>query len=194
MFLALVFFIALARAEETCDRLPIPDPIVFSRPGDLNLGYVAQITLGDDCDLLSWNHQYADLMAFTVAQINRNDDILPNVTLGFTVLDGCMGWEINLARVWTLLLDGCSTPLTDLHAPGQEAKEAPGKGKLVGMVGPVYSAFSVRVSGALAIHGIPHMGIQATSDELSDKYRYSFDDHLNLIVQHNLTCYNPLSP
>jgi hypothetical protein len=162
MFLIIFVLIGCACAEQTCEKTGIPNPIVFSRPGDVNLGYVAQLSMSHQgyCDVSSDRSQYADLMSYAVAQINRNDAILPNVTLGFTVLDGCLDWEVNLARVWSLLLDSC-------HAiPAGKAS-----GKLIGMIGPLYSSFSVAVSGALGIHRIPHIGIQATSDELSDKSR-----------------------
>jgi hypothetical protein len=165
MIFLIFVLIGCSCAEQTCEKTGNPNPIVFSRPGDVNLGYVAQLSSSSPnsyCEVSSKPiyFQTADLISYFIAQINRNDAILPNVTLGFTVLDGCEDWEVNLARVWSLLLDSCH---------GIPAGKSPGK--LIGMIGLSFSSFSVAVSGSLGIHRIPHIGIQATSDELSDKSR-----------------------
>ena len=170
MLFLLLTFIGCSHAEQTCESMFVPDPIVFSRPGDVSLAYVAQLTYGYGENYCigprstgtssATSYQYADLFAYAVAQINRNDDVLPNVTLGFTVLDGCMNWRANLARVWTLLQESCH---------GIPAGSA--GGKLVGVVGGIQSTVAMMVSGSLGIHKIPHLAVLATSDELSNKYR-----------------------
>ena len=163
--LLLIMLIGCSWADETCEKMFVPDPIVFSGPGDIKLAYVSQLSGSKDgyCDGPRWTgvrpstvYQYADLLPYALAQINQNDDILPNITLGFTVLDGCNTWKVNLARVWTLLLDNCH------GIPPRKPS-----GKLIGMVGISNSFLSVTVSGSLAIHHIPHIATQATSDELS---------------------------
>ena len=168
-FFLLLSVLARSRAEETCENMFVPAPIVFSRPGDVSLAYVSMLSSSRNgyCAAprrssvdSSSAFEYADLVPFALAQINRNDEILPNVTLGFTVLDGCTNWEVTLARVWTLLLDRC-----------HEIPAGIARGKLIGVIGPVQSSFSVMLSGSLGIHRIPHMGLLATSDELSDKSR-----------------------
>ena len=168
--LLLLALFGCSSAQETCEKMFIPDPIIFSRPGDLNLAYIAQLTTfaGDRyCARRRTTGrkavtalQYADLVPYAISQINQNDDILPNVTLGFTVMDGCSSWRANLARVWNLLLDSCH------GIPFGKAN-----GKLIGVVGPLASSTSTMISGTLGLHHMPHIGIQATSDELSDKAR-----------------------
>jgi hypothetical protein len=169
MFFLLLMFIARSWGEDTCENMFVPEPIVFSRPGDLDIAYVALLSISrngycseprrSSVDLNS-AFQYADLLPYALAQINQNDDILPNVTLGYTVMDGCTNWEVMLARVWTLLMDRCH---------GKPAGVA--SGKLIGMIGPPQSSYSTMISGSLGIHRIPHIGLLATSDELSDKSR-----------------------
>jgi hypothetical protein len=171
MLLLLVLLISPTRADDTCGTMFIPDPIVFSHPGDVNLAYLSSMTMSDslhgDCygpwqtgDQLTSSYVYGDLLPFAVSRINADPGLLPNVTLGFTVLDTCMRWQVALARVWSLLQDRCH---------GVEVGVA--EGKLVGVIGPVSSGYSVMLSPALTLHRIPHVALQATSDELSDKSR-----------------------
>ena len=169
MFVLFFTLISASWAEQTCEEMFVPEPVIFSRAGDINLAYLAQLSTSKNsfCDAprptgirSTTAFQYADLLPYAVNQINQDDGLLPNVTLGFTVLDGCFNWKVNLARVWTLLLDSChGIPATNAS------------GKLIGLIGPIQSSISVTISGSLGIHRVPHMAIQATSDELSDKFR-----------------------
>ena len=170
MILLLLILVGCSRAEKTCGDMFVPDPVVFSRPGDIQLAYVGQLSTSTNgfCDTPrktgvksdSLAFQHADLVPYALSQIRKNEKILPNVTVGFTVLDGCARWHATLARVWTLLLDTC-------HG----IRSGVASGKLVGMIGPVTSSTAMMISGSLGIHKIPHIGLQATSDELSDDSR-----------------------
>ena len=173
--LFLLTLAALSHAQETCTNMYVPEPIVHSRAGDVSLAYIGQFTNfhGGYCvrkSKTSMRHQYPDLFAYAVSKINDDDAILPNVTLGFTILDGCSSSTVNLARVWTLLLDTCHRVPAGI-----------GTGKLVGMMGPVSSSQLEKVSSSLGLHRVPHIALQATSDDLSDKSRYfmlfSFNVH-----------------
>jgi hypothetical protein len=217
IFSIIISFARCSRAEQTCESMYVPEPMVFSRPGDLILAHLAQLTessADSACDLPRWTGTYSrpammygDLLAYAISKINEDDEILPNVTLGFMVVDGCNSWKVNLARVWALLLDNChggrvldrgrgsveqgqegvdqgqkgvdqgqegvdqGQEGVDQGQGSEGGGQGSGDGKLVGLIGPISSSASVMISGALSIHRIPHMSIQATSDELSDKSR-----------------------
>jgi len=85
---------------------PIPDlPTVnFSRLGDLSLGVVLSIhrfekealcsNVTTDLDVL----QRLESTVFAVEEINNRSDLLPNVTLGFIIVDACYKELTSLAR------------------------------------------------------------------------------------------------
>lgn len=178
--------------------LHAPESQLYVRPGFVTLAYIAQVrtSRGGYCRGSLFGTEGAlapDVFAFAVEKVNERDNLLPNVTLGLLVMDGCMDSDVTLANVWRLMGSGCSrrrggdgegagvgtttteTPRVDTtsETTGVPIKTATIEEitDVIGVVGPLSSGQAITVSGSLGIHHIPHLGILSTSDELSDKSR-----------------------
>ena len=85
---------------------PIPGlPFVnFSRPGDVSIAVVMTLHKHDVNSLCGdviremGALQRLEAMVFAVEEINQMSDLLPNVTLGFTILDDCFNELTALSR------------------------------------------------------------------------------------------------
>lgn len=92
---------------------PIPGMthVNFSRRGDLNLGVLLSLHRYDKDALCGKTpralHALAHLEAvvFAVEEINNRSDILPNVSLGFIILDCCNNELAALARAFHFIQD-----------------------------------------------------------------------------------------
>ena len=69
---------------------------VYYQPGDILIGSIALVSGNDDSmtcneNLLAWPNSILDLEAipFAINTINNDSNLLPNISLGFVVLDGC---------------------------------------------------------------------------------------------------------
>ena len=118
---------------------------------------------------------------FAVEEINKRDDILPNITLGLVILDDCEKDTTALACATQLVpteeqLSVCHNQSYNNQSVWLEDQSVsdPGYYKVVGVVGPDYSRSAVMISGLLSLFDIPVLGTFTTSDELSDKARYPY--------------------
>ena len=92
---------------------PIPGlpSVNFSRPGDLIIGVVLSLHSYDKDVLCSDVVRKLDALqrlesiVFAVEEINNRSDLLPNVTLGFTILDDCSNEQTALARALHFIQD-----------------------------------------------------------------------------------------
>ncbi len=72
--------------------------------GDLNLVLLQQISRPGTDHLCSetlasvWRPQYVEAFKYAIQEVNARPDILPNVTLGYLVMDTCMRDMVALAR------------------------------------------------------------------------------------------------
>ncbi|XP_014674215.1 PREDICTED: metabotropic glutamate receptor 2-like [Priapulus caudatus] len=75
-------------------------------PGDVYLGAVISMSQYDATDFCgvgnnNFNFQFVWAFLFAVEQINADPELLPNVTLGAYLLDGCTKDSTALAQVWS---------------------------------------------------------------------------------------------
>ncbi len=76
-------------------QVPDLDSSVYSMEGDIVLGGIFRIHQYSNDKLCSPEvqnqnlFQYAEAMVHSVHYVNSIDTILPNITLGFTILDSC---------------------------------------------------------------------------------------------------------
>ncbi|XP_030600115.1 extracellular calcium-sensing receptor-like [Archocentrus centrarchus] len=106
----------------------------------------------------------AQTMAFAINEINRNSNLLPNVTLGYTVYDNCVNLGIGLRAALSL-------------ASGQEEQiildnTCLGNPPIIGIVGDSYSTSSIAISNILGLYRVPMVSYFATCSCLSDHRKY----------------------
>uniref|UniRef100_A0A3Q4G829 Extracellular calcium-sensing receptor-like n=1 Tax=Neolamprologus brichardi TaxID=32507 RepID=A0A3Q4G829_NEOBR len=106
----------------------------------------------------------AQTMAFAIDEINRNTNLLPNVTLGYTVYDNCLELGIGFRGALSL-------------ASGQEDQivvddTCVGNPPVVGIVGDSSSTNSIAISSVLGLYRVPMVSYFATCSCLSDRQKY----------------------
>lgn len=152
--------------------------------GNLNIGAILTIQTSPekkDC-LMQMHHmrllEYVEAIIFATSEINKRDDILPNITLGFVILDDCYRKSVALSRAVQMMpyYLRCNETCPALHQPDQFHGEygAPEFFDVVGVIGAYNSALSMVISSLLGQFKIPHISHTATSDLLSDKSEYPY--------------------
>uniref|UniRef100_A0A3B4VQQ3 G-protein coupled receptors family 3 profile domain-containing protein n=1 Tax=Seriola dumerili TaxID=41447 RepID=A0A3B4VQQ3_SERDU len=106
----------------------------------------------------------AMMMVFAVDEINRNSNLLPNITLGYSLYDNCGALFIGFRAALVL-------------ASGQEEQfllqeNCLGTPPVVGIVGDSYSTFSIATSNVLGLFRLPMVSHFATCSCLSDRQRF----------------------
>ncbi|XP_030007217.1 extracellular calcium-sensing receptor-like [Sphaeramia orbicularis] len=106
----------------------------------------------------------AQTMAFAIDEINRNYDLLPNVTLGYSLYDNCV--ELGVAFRAALSL-----------VSGQEKQfvlddTCVGIPPVLGIVGDSSSTNSIAISNVLGLYRVPMVSYFATCSCLSDRQMF----------------------
>ena len=151
--------------------------------GDINIGFLISIH-DDEDDVTSSNMcsesfysrtysiQLSETMAFATREINRRADLLPNITLGFVVKDGCSKDLSSLARALYFIPDH-SQKCTGAR-PVDDVSNSPVHRKVAGIIGPGNSRQAVMVAPLMSAAQIPTLGTYCSSDELSDRTRFEY--------------------
>ncbi|CAI5693429.1 extracellular calcium-sensing receptor-like [Oreochromis niloticus] len=106
----------------------------------------------------------AQTMAFAIDEINRNSNLLSNVTLGYTLYDSCQELGIGFRAALSL-------------ANSQEEKiilngTCSGNPPVIGIVGDPSSTPSIAISNVLGLYRVPMVSYFATCSCLSDHQKY----------------------
>ena len=110
--------------------------------------------------------QEIEAFLFAVDQINANESLLPNLTLGVKAFDTCGDAtsalnsavkEFVLGKAWN----------TEKHCENNERQ-------VVGVIGPGYSNEAVHITPFLNLFEIPLISYSATSPVLSNKKKYEY--------------------
>lgn len=120
----------------------------------------------------------------TIDEINRNNSLLPNITLGIEIRDSCWYSPIALDQSIEFIRDAIKltddVPETNASAvPLENTHDCPIKPQkqlknLVGVIGPGSSTVTIQVQNLLQLFNIPQIGYSATSRDLSDKSFYKY--------------------
>ncbi|KAM6987487.1 extracellular calcium-sensing receptor-like [Tautogolabrus adspersus] len=113
-------------------------------------------------DILGFRHAYT--MAFAINEINKNSDLLPNVTLGYSLYDNCGALGIAFRASLSL-------------ASGQEEQiildgTCVGSNPVLGIVGDSYSTFTIATSDVIGLFQLPIVSYYSTCPCLSDRKRF----------------------
>ncbi|XP_068135870.1 vomeronasal type-2 receptor 1-like [Hyperolius riggenbachi] len=150
----------------------------FTQPGDVLVGGIFLVYSGYDIPLVTFQKKpetlsckgfhiryYRDVLGlvFAVDEVNNSSDLLPNVTLGFSLLESCMS-ELRAIGGVMALLSGMGNPVPqfDCHK----------NSKMIGIVGDMASALSIPIARILGVHHYPQISHGASSSSLSDKVNF----------------------
>ncbi|KAM9318703.1 LOW QUALITY PROTEIN: extracellular calcium-sensing receptor-like [Pholidichthys leucotaenia] len=108
--------------------------------------------------------RHAMTMAFAVDEINKNPNLLPNVTLGYSLYDNCATLVIGFSAALSLVSG------QEEHFLLQE--NCSGTPPVIGIVGDSFSTFSIATSDVIGLFKIPIVSYFATCSCLSDRNRF----------------------
>ncbi|CAL9684083.1 unnamed protein product [Knipowitschia caucasica] len=151
----------------------------MQKEGDLLLGGLFEIHFFSDFPDLTFTSQsqqpvcygvdilgfrQALTMAFAVEEINENTNLLPNVTLGYSLFDNCVELGIGFRAALSL-------------AAGQEKHvtlndSCVGAPPILGVVGDSSSTRTIAISNVLGLYRVPMVSYFATCSCLSDRQKY----------------------
>uniref|UniRef100_A0A2C9JQY9 G-protein coupled receptors family 3 profile domain-containing protein n=1 Tax=Biomphalaria glabrata TaxID=6526 RepID=A0A2C9JQY9_BIOGL len=145
----------------------------YVKNGDLNLGtflgiYTSLSSTSFKCDVFTLTEstlQKMEAIAYAVELTNNSSTILPNVSLGFVILDECGHPNTVLAQSLNFL-------------PKLKNSSSVGSGgttyDVVGVVSPSRSDWTSPISQMYSVAKLPIVGYKTGSDELSDKYKHRY--------------------
>uniref|UniRef100_A0A8C4SDJ8 G-protein coupled receptors family 3 profile domain-containing protein n=1 Tax=Erpetoichthys calabaricus TaxID=27687 RepID=A0A8C4SDJ8_ERPCA len=117
---------------------------------------------------LQWNFdillfQRPQTMAFAIEEINRDQSLLPNITLGYRILDNCMNLQVSL-RAAVSLIAGQGDTVNDNNCTGPPP--------VVAVIGEPLSSYSIAVARLLGLFSVPQVSYCASSPLLSNKREF----------------------
>ena len=86
-------------------------------------------------------------MAFTIDEINKNSNLLPNVTLGYSLYDNCATLGIGFSAALSLASGQAEQFLLQ--------EKCLGTPPVMGIVGDPFSTFSIATSNVLGLFKLP---------------------------------------
>ncbi|KAG2462790.1 CASR protein, partial [Polypterus senegalus] len=107
--------------------------------------------------------QRSVMMIFAIEEINKDPNLLPNITLGYRIYDNCMNVEVALRAAMTLIA-GLDDVITDYNCTGVPP--------VVAIVGDPLSIHSIAISRLLGLFRMPLISYCATCACLSDKVEF----------------------
>ncbi|XP_069508291.1 extracellular calcium-sensing receptor-like isoform X2 [Ambystoma mexicanum] len=108
-------------------------------------------------------YQCALAMVLATEEINQNPNLLPNVTLGFRILDSCYSDSLAAqSSMWLLSGEGDTIPNFSCQQPL----------KMAAVIGDLRSSSSVQVARILGLSGIPQISYGSGLSLLSDKHQF----------------------
>ena len=152
------------------------------QPGDITLGglFLVHFTTEDgQCgDLYPTELGDAEAMIFAIERINRNPNLLPNITLGYDIRDYCesaskaMEHTYDFVRRNDIVMEFQNASHACRDVENKTKNEPP---TIAAVIGPTDSGSAVLVGSLLQVGGIPTISHSATSNELSSpEYRHFF--------------------
>ncbi|KAJ8264799.1 hypothetical protein COCON_G00138980 [Conger conger] len=115
-----------------------------------------------------------EAMMYALDQINSDEELLPNITLGARVLDTCSRDTYALEQSLTFVQALIQKDTSDVRCTNGEPPVFVKPEKVVGVIGASASSVSIMVANILRLFQIPQVSYGSTAPELSDERRYDF--------------------
>lgn len=194
LVILIVYFIYLTNSRVMSTSMIIRNqpPLRYIRHGDLDIGCIIS-GLGYSVDSLCGNKpfvnssfHFSEAIAYAIDELNQNEDILPNVTLGFVIVDDCMKETTATVQALSFVKElngslGRAEPTDNqtCAAPGVEAGVCEEDDVLpsydvVGVIGCLRSSSSAAASMVLGPAQVPLVSFLSTSETLNNKELYPY--------------------
>uniref|UniRef100_A0A8C4SLE9 Extracellular calcium-sensing receptor-like n=1 Tax=Erpetoichthys calabaricus TaxID=27687 RepID=A0A8C4SLE9_ERPCA len=177
-FLFLLLEFSAASLEPTCNIKEQFEMQGLYKKGDIIIGGIFEVSfkaiLPDlsfhskperwKCESLDFStFQWALTVVLAIEEINRDQSLLPNITLGYRLYDNCMKLQVALRAAVTLIA-GLENTVTDYNCKGLPP--------VVAMIGDPLSSHSIAISRVLGLFRIPMISYYATCSCLSNKREF----------------------
>lgn len=194
----IIYLINFSHITSGALMAPKLEAMHYYHPGDINLGVIGYLHAPDSNDVCGSTGsfmgndvvQQPESIYYSMDIINKRDDLLPNITLGFVFMDGCLSPNAGSARAVYFInepSDTCSSykssdltseytfpPWFDTNATVTDFTHY----KVAGIVGPPSSGEAMTVGALLSAFDIPVLATFASSDQLSDEGRFKYFSRL----------------
>ncbi|XP_029441437.1 vomeronasal type-2 receptor 26-like [Rhinatrema bivittatum] len=159
-------------------KLEIREVPPFSMDGDFILGVISASYTSVIYPILDFRETpqparckefqtryYRDILAilFSIKEVNQNQQLLPNHTLGFQILDSCLSEVVALQDTVQLLSGGHPT-VPNYNCATWLA--------LAGILGEIHSAVTEVMARILGVYRIPQISFSSQHPMLSDKIQF----------------------
>ncbi|CAH1779221.1 unnamed protein product [Owenia fusiformis] len=159
---------------------PSPIETIYKEEGDVNLAGMFSIhtyseteTCGDTLRDIA-TIQNVEAMVFAIHNINENTELLPNLTLGYVIVDDCSKDTTALGQAMRFMPKNSQSTTNKRSIFKGDSDSTEQFFDVAGVIGPQSSSSSMMVASVLNWFHIPQISYQATSDSLSDKNRYPY--------------------
>ncbi|XP_042326746.1 metabotropic glutamate receptor 8 isoform X1 [Sceloporus undulatus] len=115
-----------------------------------------------------------EAMLYAIDQINKDPDLLANVTLGVRILDTCSRDTYALEQSLTFVQALIEKDGSDVKCANGDPPIFTKPDKITGVIGAAASSVSIMVANILRLFKIPQISYASTAPELSDNTRYDF--------------------
>lgn len=144
------------------------------QPGHIKVGQHQTLQCGEIRE--HYGIQRSEVVFQTIDEINADTNILPDIKLGYQVLDTCWYAPIALRQTIELIRGSISGKDEKCVNNSTQSKTPNGtlpKDTLIGIIGPGSSSIALQVQNLLQLFNIPQIGYSTTSRDLSDKARFN---------------------
>ncbi|XP_060633751.1 metabotropic glutamate receptor 8 isoform X4 [Anolis sagrei] len=115
-----------------------------------------------------------EAMLYSIDQINKDPDLLANVSLGVRILDTCSRDTYALEQSLTFVQALIEKDGSDVKCANGDPPIFTKPDKITGVIGAAASSVSIMVANILRLFKIPQISYASTAPELSDNTRYDF--------------------
>ncbi|KAK7913605.1 hypothetical protein WMY93_013816 [Mugilogobius chulae] len=109
-----------------------------------------------------------EAMMFAIDLINKDPELLPNITLGARILDTCSRDTYALEQSLTFVQALIERDGSDVRCANGDPPIFTKPDKIVGVIGAAASSVSIMVANILRLFKIPQISYASTAPELSD--------------------------
>ncbi|XP_073184352.1 metabotropic glutamate receptor 8 isoform X3 [Lepidochelys kempii] len=115
-----------------------------------------------------------EAMLYAIDQINKDPDLLANITLGVRILDTCSRDTYALEQSLTFVQALIEKDGSDVKCANGDPPIFTKPDKISAVIGAAASSVSIMVANILRLFKIPQVSYASTAPELSDNTRYDF--------------------